>query len=104
APAVGLRLLRPGGRLVLGSVVDEPIVLGTTGTGVTAREICVRGAYVSTLAALQTVTAMARSGVLDLSDAVSHVLPLEHAEKALQLVAEHPPDLQRLVIVPEEDR
>src|SRR5699024_2048636 len=74
APADGVRLLRPGGRLGRGAVVEGPIVLGAAGTGVTAREICVRGAYVSTLAELQTVTAMARSGVLDLSDAVSHVL------------------------------
>lgn len=101
APAVGVRLLRPGGRLVLGSVVDEPIALGTTGTGITAREICVRGAYVSTLDELRTVTAMAQSGAIDLSGAVSHVLPLDQARAALSLVQDHPPGLQRLVLCPE---
>lgn len=101
ATAVGVRVLRPGGRLVLGSVVDAPADLGTTVTGITAREISVRGAYVSTLEELRTVTRLAMDGDLDLSGAVSDVMPLARADEALRLVDEHPPGLQRLIITPE---
>lgn len=100
AAGVGLRLLRPGGRLVLGSVVDKPIDLGISVTGITSREIEVRGAYVSTMDELRAVTDLACSGRLDLSDAVSHVLPLERAPEALEIVEAHPPGLQRLVLTP----
>ncbi|MGH3447506.1 MAG: hypothetical protein ACRDP4_07770, partial [Nocardioidaceae bacterium] len=58
-------------------------------------------AYVSTMDELRTVTGLACSGALDLSDAVSHTLPLEDAAEALRLVEEHPPGLQRLIIRPE---
>lgn len=101
AAAVGLHVLRPGGRLVLGSVVDKPIDLGISVTGVTAREITVHGAYVSSMNELRTVTDLATSGALDLSTAVSHTMSLEQAPDALRLVEEHPPGLQRLVIQPE---
>ncbi|HET7172835.1 MAG TPA: alcohol dehydrogenase catalytic domain-containing protein [Nocardioidaceae bacterium] len=100
AAGVGLRLLRPGGRLVLGSVVDKPIDLGISVTGITSREIAVRGAYVSTMDELRAVTELACAGRLDLGDAVSHVLPLERAPEALEIVEAHPPGLQRLVITP----
>ncbi len=104
AAAAGLHVLRPGGRLVLGSVVDKPIDLGISVTGVTAREITVHGAYVSTMAELRRVTDLATSGDLDLSEAVSHVLPLDQAPEALRLVEEHPAGLQRLVLRPESSR
>lgn len=103
ATAVGLRMLRPGGTLVVGSVVDKPIELGTSVTGISAREIRLRGAYVSTLDELRTVVSLAAAGRLDLSDAVTHVLPLEGTAEALRLLEERPPGLQRIVVRPQGD-
>lgn len=97
----GVRMLRPGGRLVIGSVDDRPAALGTTVTGVSSRQLEVRGTYISTMTDLQAVTDLAREGRLDLSDAVSSVRPLDQALDALHLVAEHPPGLQRLVLTPD---
>jgi 2-desacetyl-2-hydroxyethyl bacteriochlorophyllide A dehydrogenase len=103
AAATGLRMLRAGGSLVVGSVVDKPIQLGTSVTGLTAREMRVRGAYVSTMDELRTVTSLARAGKLDLSGAVSHVLALEQTAEALRLLEERPSGLQRIVVRPEGD-
>lgn len=96
----GVRMLRPGGRLVVGSVADYPASFGTTVTGLSSREIDVRGTYISTMDDLRAVTMMARDGRLDLTDAVTSTMPFDEASDALRLVAEHPPGLQRLVLTP----
>ena len=83
APAVGIRMLRRGGRLVLGSVVDEPVELGTTTTSLVMRELSVVGAYNATLEDLRAVARLATDGRLDLSGSVSTVMPLEEAVAAL---------------------
>src|SRR5438105_6727739 len=73
---VALPMLARGGRLVVGSVGDEPLELGTTLTGLVTRELQVRGSYASTLSDLEAVAALAASGDLDLSASVSHRVPL----------------------------
>ncbi|HZV49326.1 MAG TPA: alcohol dehydrogenase catalytic domain-containing protein [Candidatus Dormibacteraeota bacterium] len=99
-PAEGLAMLEVGGRLVLGSVVDEPIQLGTTVTGMVTRELEVVGCYVSTLEDLRTVADLAREGRIDLSASVSRRLPLERAAEAFDLVERRPPGLVRVVLEP----
>ncbi len=100
APAEGIRMLEVGGRLVLGSIVDEPIQLGTTVTGVVTRSLRILGCYVSTLEDLREVTALARSGRLQLGAAVSHRIPLADAPHAFALLEERPPGLRRMVLEP----
>lgn len=98
--AVGeaVRMLRRGGRLIIGSVLDEPILLGTTVTGVTAREISIVGSYVSSLEELRVVAKLALDGEITLGDAVSRQYPLEEAPAALQLAADRPPGFVRAVL------
>jgi len=100
APAEGLALLEAGGRLVLGSIVDEPIRLGTTVTGLVTRELEVMGCYVSTLEDLRTVAELAATGRIDLAGSVSRRLPLERAGEAFDLVERRPPGLVRVVLEP----
>lgn len=96
-PLVGLRLLRKGGRLVLGAVDDGPLELGRASMLVT-RELEVRGTYSSTLADLVTVTALARDGTLDLGGSVTHRMPLDRAAEAFDTVSLRPPGMVRLVL------
>jgi propanol-preferring alcohol dehydrogenase len=100
APAVGLRMLGPGGRLVLGSIADAPLQLGMATTTVVMRELSVVGAYNATLGDLEAVAALAIDGRLDLAGSVSLVLPLDEAAAALDLLDHRPPGLVRLVLQP----
>lgn len=93
-----IRMLGRGGRLVVGSVLDEPILLGTTVTGVTAREISVIGSYVSTLAELEAVAKLALDGTISLGDAVSRRYSLDDAPAALEMAADRPPGFVRAVL------
>lgn len=100
AAAEGIRMLGIGGRLVLGSIVDEPVELGTTVTGVVTRSLRILGCYVSTLEDLREVTALARAGRLQLGSAVSHRIPLGDAARAFALLEERPAGLRRIVLEP----
>ena len=98
APREGVRVLRYGGTLVVGSIVDEPLDLGHSATVVT-RELRVLGAYTSALADLQAVADLVRAGALDLAASVTHRVPLSRAEDALKLLEERPPGMVRVVVV-----
>lgn len=100
APSEGIRALRRGGVLVLGSVVDEQLDLRTTTTTVVTREIRIVGSYSSTIDDLRAVTELTASGALDLSDSASVQLPLSEAEDAFRLLEERPPGLVRAVLRP----
>lgn len=100
APSEGIRALQRGGTLVLGSVVDEPLDLRTTTTGVVTREVRVVGSYSSTIDDLRAVTELARSSVLDLSASASMQLPLDEAPEAFRLLEDRPPGLVRAVLRP----
>jgi 2-desacetyl-2-hydroxyethyl bacteriochlorophyllide A dehydrogenase len=97
APAQAVRLLRRGGRLLVGSVVDHPLDLGPSSTVVT-RELHIQGVFASSLADLAAVVDLVRAGQLDLSGTVTHRLPLERAPEAFGLLAERPPGMVRVVV------
>jgi 2-desacetyl-2-hydroxyethyl bacteriochlorophyllide A dehydrogenase len=97
APAVGASLLRRGGRLVLGSIVDATLTLGASST-FTARELQMAGAYVSALDDLAAVIELARDGRLDADAWVSHRLPLSSFEDAVALAESRPAGMVRVVV------
>jgi 2-desacetyl-2-hydroxyethyl bacteriochlorophyllide A dehydrogenase len=95
-----LPMLARGGRLVIGSMGDEPVELGATVTQVATRELQVIGSYASTIADLRAVVELAASGRLNLSAAISHRVPLARAQEALETLEQRPPGLSRVVVVP----
>lgn len=97
APAEGVALLRRGGRLVLGSVVDAELTLGASSTFV-GRELQVVGAYVSSLPDLEAVIELARDGHLDPRSWVSHRCRLEEFDEALELAESRPEGTVRVVV------
>jgi propanol-preferring alcohol dehydrogenase len=100
AIAEALPMLARGGRLVIGSMGDEPVMLNASVTQFATRELHVLGSYASTIADLGAVVHLAASGRLDLSAAVSHRVALERAEEALRILKARPPGLSRVVVVP----
>ena len=95
-----LKMLARGGRLVVGSVGEDELVLGTTLTTLVTRELRIVGSYASTLADLESVVELVLAGRLDLSASVSHLVPLAEAERAIRLLAERPPGIARVVVTP----
>lgn len=104
APGEAFRMLRTGGTFVVGAIRDEPFSLGTTLTGLAAREIMVVGSYISTLAELRTVTELAVDGRLDLSHSVAARYPLAAAGDAVLALAERGVGPSRIVVEPEGRR
>lgn len=94
-----LPMLARGGRLVVGSLGEAPLVLGTTLTALVTRELHVLGSYASTLSDLEAVVELATSGRLDLSASVSHRVPLDRAPDAFKLLDERPSGLSRIVVI-----
>jgi propanol-preferring alcohol dehydrogenase len=99
APAVGVALLRRGGRLVLGSVVDSMLTLEVS-SAFMAHELQIVGAYASGLDDLAAVIDLARDGHLDAGSWVSHRLPLSEFDQALAIAENRPPGTIRVVIEP----
>jgi 2-desacetyl-2-hydroxyethyl bacteriochlorophyllide A dehydrogenase len=97
APPEGIALLRRGGRLVLGSVVDAAFTLGDS-SAFMAHELQVVGAYASGLHDLAAVVELARNGRLDASAWVTHRRPLADFEHALALADNRPPGTIRVVV------
>lgn len=97
APAVGVGLLRRGGRLVLGSVVDSMLTLEVS-SAFMAHELQIVGAYASSLDDLAAVIQLAREGNLDACAWVSHRLPLEEFDQALEIAEKRPPGTIRVVV------
>lgn len=103
APAEAVRMLRPGGRLVLGSVAWGDLRLGWIPPFV-SREITVTGTYSSTLEDLRRVVALARDGTLPLDGSVSHTIPLAQARQAFEMLEHPPPGMVRVVVRTGADR
>jgi 2-desacetyl-2-hydroxyethyl bacteriochlorophyllide A dehydrogenase len=100
AVARALPMLARGGRLVIGSMGEEPLELATTLTAVATRELQIIGSYASTIADLRAVVDLVAAGRLDVSRSVSHRVPLDRAAEALDLVARRPPGFARAVVIP----
>ena len=98
APNEAIRMLRKGGRLVLGSVRDERVSLATSYTGLMTREIEIVGSYSSTLSDLWAVTELVRSGQLSLAGLVTHSFALEDAEQAFAVLEQRPAGMVRVVV------
>lgn len=98
-PATAMRMLRPGGRLVLGSVTPGDLHLGWITPFVT-QELNVTGTYTSTIEDLRRVVALVTEGRLDLSGMVSHRLSLDRATDAFDLLDRRPEGLVRIVVEP----
>jgi 2-desacetyl-2-hydroxyethyl bacteriochlorophyllide A dehydrogenase len=97
APAVGVALLRRGGRLVLGSVVDSMLTLEVS-SAFMAHELQIVGAYASGLDDLAAVIELSSAGRLDAGSWVSHRLGLEEFELALEIAETRPPGTVRVVV------
>jgi len=100
APTEGARMLRRGGRLVLGSIRDEPISLATTYSALVTREIEIVGSYSSSISDLRAVVDLATSGRLSLAGLVSHVVELASAPRAFEILEQRPPGMVRVVVRP----
>lgn len=100
AATEGVRMLKKQGRLVLGSVIDEKVSIGTTYTGLMTREIEIVGSYSNSLSDLQAVTELVRSGRLSLDGLVSHTFPLKDIAQAFDVLEKRPPGMVRVVITP----
>ncbi|HEY3688596.1 MAG TPA: alcohol dehydrogenase catalytic domain-containing protein [Streptosporangiaceae bacterium] len=98
-PSEAVKVLRPGGRLVAGSVAPGDLGLGRLLPFVT-REVTVSGTYTSTIDDLRRVAGLVRDGHLDVSGLVSHRLPLDRAAEAFDLLARRPDGLVRVVVEP----
>ncbi len=101
APGEGVKMLRHGGRLVLGGVRDEPLLVGTTMSGIVSRELTVTGVFASSMDDLRAVASIAAAGRLDLAHSVSRTFPLESAVEAIEIAADHPSgSIVRVIIAP----
>lgn len=99
APADAVRLLRPRGTLVFGSLLTEDLRLGPA-QRVQTRELTVAGVYCSTMAELREVAALACDGRLDLSHVVTHVFTLADAPAAFQTLRDRPAGMFRVAVTP----
>lgn len=97
APAQAVRLLRPGGTMLFGSVLHGDLNTGNA-TTVQVRELTVKGVYSATMDDLREVVELARSGRLDLDRSVSHTADLSEATEAFALLEARPPGLVRMVL------
>jgi len=98
AASEGVRMLRKGGRLVLGAVRDEKLSIATPYTGLMTREIEIVGSYSNSLGDLKAVTELVLSGKLSLEGLVTHTFPLKDIEKAFDVLEKRPPGMVRVVI------
>lgn len=97
APRQAVKLLKSGGRFILGSVVDGPLDLGAS-MRVLTRELDIRGTASSSLSDLQAVARMTSDGTLDLAKSVTHRVPLEEVGSALGMLEHPPPGMVRIVL------
>jgi 2-desacetyl-2-hydroxyethyl bacteriochlorophyllide A dehydrogenase len=97
SPAQGIRLLKTGGTLVFGSVLEGMLDLGPA-VALQTRELTVRGVYNSSMSDLREVVALATSGRLDLAHSVSHTADLGDAVEAFTTLANRPKGLVRMAL------
>lgn len=77
--------LRPGGRAVLVGLIPEPLTLIPASAFVSS-ELEVIGSVGATRPEIDDLMAMLARGELDLSESITHRMPLEEADRALEMV------------------
>ncbi|GAB3081939.1 zinc-binding alcohol dehydrogenase family protein [Nocardioides zeae] len=97
APAQAVRLLRAGGGLVFGSVLEGHLDLGPA-QAVQTRELSVKGVFSASIEDLREVVALATNGVIDLGGSVSHTADLSDAAAAFATLDARPAGLVRMVL------
>jgi D-arabinose 1-dehydrogenase-like Zn-dependent alcohol dehydrogenase len=97
APAQAVRLLKSGGTMLFGSVLNGDLNTGNA-TTVQVRELTVKGIYSATMDDLREVVSLALSGRLDLSHSVSHTAELGDATEVFALLEQRPAGLVRMVL------
>lgn len=100
APRAGARMLRAGGRLVIGSVDDHALDLGITTSAAMTRELEIVGTYSSTIDDMRAATRLVQSGAIDLSASASLQFSLDDVPAAFQAVRDRPRGLVRAVVRP----
>ena len=100
APRAGARMLRPGGRLVIGSVDDHALDLGITTSAAMTRELEIVGTYSSTIDDMRAAARLVQSGAIDLSASASLQFSLNDVPAAFQAVRDRPRGLVRAVVRP----
>jgi len=88
-----------GGRLVVVGLTEDAVVLPPS-SSFARREISLIGSGGFRMDELQQLTDLVAMGGLDLDDSISHEVPLEQAESALETLAHKSEAVRRLVIVP----
>ncbi len=88
-----------GGRAVIAGLGAEPIAAQPP-TVFVRRELQILGSYGFTISTVRRVLALVEAGAIDLSDSITHTLPLSEADRALRILHEKLDDPQRVVVVP----
>lgn len=96
-----LAAARPGGTVLLGGVPAAPAPgYADDLTDIVLRSLTVRGYAGADPAAWRQVIALYAQGVLNLSAAVSHRLPLADAAQAFDLLRARPPGIRKILLIP----
>jgi len=96
-PEFGLKLLRPRGVYVFGSVLEGDLHVGAA-QRVQARELTITGVVASTMTDLRVVADLATSGALDLGPSITHEFGLSEVAAAFQTLRDRPPGMVRTVV------
>lgn len=88
-----------GGRAVIVGLGPEPLV-GPPPTVFVRKEASIIASYASSRNTVEQLVALLASGRLDLARSVTHVLPLEQADEALQVLHTRRDDPLRVVVQP----
>jgi 2-desacetyl-2-hydroxyethyl bacteriochlorophyllide A dehydrogenase len=102
AIAAAFRSVGKGGRLVVVGLTDDPVVLPPS-SSFARREISLVGSGGFRLDTIEQLVDLVASGRLDFSSSVSHVLSLDDAEEALEVLRDGTGSARRVVVVPGKD-
>lgn len=100
AASEGVRMLRRGGRLVLGAILDEEFALTATYSALVTREVEIVGAYTSTVSDLRKVVELVERGRLSLDGMVSMIVRMENVAEAFAILQQRPAGTVRVVAQP----
>ncbi|MCC6641765.1 MAG: zinc-binding dehydrogenase [Deltaproteobacteria bacterium] len=96
--SLGVRALRPGGRLVVVGVGMQPPRIDLPQALFCVGELAVAGSFASHVEDLARVLALEAEGRLDIEASISHRLPLERVAEGLEMLRTKTGDPQRIVV------